>query len=107
MSSSKITWHPICTIDEIPPSGGRTVIAGKTSIALFRLTDDSIKAIENRCPHKDGPLVDGIISNGDVLCPLHNWRVNLDSGQVAAPDSGCVTRYPVKVEGRQIFLSLG
>jgi len=100
------TWHSICKLDEIPRSGGRTVNAGALSIALFRLTDDSVKAIENRCPHKNGPLVEGVISGGDVLCPLHNWRVNLDSGEVAAPESGCVTRFPVKIEDGQVFLSL-
>jgi len=100
------TWHFICKVDEIPRSGGRTVHAGDISVALFRLTDDTVKAIENRCPHKNGPLADGVLSGGDVLCPLHNWRVNLDSGEVAAPESGCVKRFAVKVEDGQIFLEL-
>ena len=98
------TWHSICKLDEIPRAGGRTVHAGDLSIALFRLSDDSVRAIENRCPHKNGPLVEGVISGGDVLCPLHNWRVNLDSGEVAAPESGCVTTFPVKVEDNGLIL---
>jgi len=101
------TWHSICKVDEIPRSGGRTVMAGERSIALFRLSDDSIRAIDNRCPHKGGPLADGVIAAGDILCPLHNWRVNLDSGEVAAPESGCVTVFPVRIEDDgQILLQL-
>jgi len=104
--STTPTWQTVCKVGDIPQSGGRTVLVGDLSIALFRLTDDSIKAIENRCPHKNGPLVEGVISGGDVLCPLHNWRVNLDSGEVAAPESGCVSRFSVKVEDGQVFLEL-
>ncbi|MDX8376786.1 MAG: nitrite reductase small subunit NirD [Mariprofundales bacterium] len=106
ISSSKQKWHIICNLDEIPQSGGRTVNAGNLSIAIFRLSDNSVKAIENRCPHKNGPLAEGVISSGYVLCPLHNWRINLDSGEVAAPESGCVTRFLVKVEEGKVLLSL-
>lgn len=106
MSAVATTWHPLCKVNEIPKSGGRTLLINGLNIALFRLADDSIHAIENRCPHKGGPLADGIISSGDVLCPLHNWRVHLDSGQVAAPDSGCVTTFPIKIDGEQVHLGL-
>jgi len=104
MSSSDKKWVEVCKLDEIPPSQARTVRAGDTVIAVFRLTDDRVKALENRCPHKGGPLVDGIISGDDVLCPLHNWRIHLDDGQVKAPDEGCVKTYPVKVEDGTVFL---
>jgi len=97
-------WIEVCKLDEIPPSQARTVRAENTVIAVFRLTDDRVKALENRCPHKDGPLVDGIISGDDVLCPLHNWRIHLDDGQVAAPDEGCVKTYPAKVENGIVFI---
>jgi len=99
-------WIEVCKLDEIPPSQARTVNAGDNMIAIFRLTDDRIKAVENRCPHKQGPLAEGIISGDDILCPLHNWRIHLDSGEVAAPDKGCVKTYPTKVEDGQVFLSL-
>ena len=99
-------WIEICKLDEIPPSQARTVRADNTVIAIFRLKDNRVKAVENRCPHKNGPLAEGIVSGDDVLCPLHNWRIHLDSGEVAAPDEGCVKTYPVKVEDGQVFLSL-
>jgi len=102
----KENWIEVCKLDEIPPSQARTVNAAGTMVAVFRLTDDRVKAVENRCPHKDGPLAEGIISGDDILCPLHNWRISLDSGEVAAPDEGCVKTYPVKVENGQVFLSL-
>jgi len=107
MSDSKANnWIEVCKLDEIPPSQARTVQAGDNMIAVFRLTDDRVKAVENRCPHKQGPLAEGIISGDDILCPLHNWRISLDSGEVAAPDEGCVKTYPVKVEDGQVFLSI-
>ncbi|MDX8391291.1 MAG: nitrite reductase small subunit NirD [Mariprofundaceae bacterium] len=104
--TSQQNWIEICGLEDIPKSAARTVNAGETMIAVFRLTDDRVKAVENRCPHKNGPLAEGIISGDDILCPLHNWRISLDSGEVAAPDEGCVKAYPVKVEDGQVFLSL-
>jgi len=107
MSDNKMnSWIEICKLDDIPRSAARTVHAGDSMIAVFRLTDDRVKAVENRCPHKQGPLAEGIISGDDVLCPLHNWRISLDSGEVAAPDKGCVKTYPVKVEDDYVFLGL-
>jgi len=99
-------WIKVCKLDEIPPSQARTVRADNTVIAVFRLTDDRVKAVENRCPHKDGPLAEGIISGDDILCPLHNWRIHLDDGQVVAPDEGCVQTYPVKVESDTVFIAV-
>ncbi|MDQ6952818.1 MAG: nitrite reductase small subunit NirD [Mariprofundaceae bacterium] len=106
MSEANKNWIKVCALDEIPPSQARTVKAGDTIIAVFRLTDDRVKAVENRCPHKQGPLAEGIVSGDDILCPLHNWRIHLDDGKVAAPDEGCVKTYPVKVENGQVLLSL-
>jgi len=105
MSDTK-NWIEVCALDEIPVSQARSVNTGENIIAIFRLTDDRVKAIENRCPHKQGPLAEGMVSGDDILCPLHNWRIHLDDGKVAAPDRGCVKTYPVKVENGQIFLSL-
>jgi len=99
-------WIEVCSLNDIPPAQARTVNAGDVMIALFRLSDDRVKAVENRCPHKNGPLAEGIISGDDILCPLHNWRISLDSGEVAAPDHGCVKTYSVKVEDSQVFLKI-
>ncbi len=108
MSNATINnWLEVCELDDIPPSQARTVNTGDHMIAVFRLTDDRVKAVENRCPHKQGPLAEGIISGDDILCPLHNWRISLESGEVAAPDHGCVKTYATKVENGQVFLSLG
>jgi len=106
MSEANNNWVKVCALDEIPPSQARTVNAGDTMIAVFRLSDDRVKAVENRCPHKQGPLAEGIISGDDILCPLHNWRIHLDDGKAAEPDEGCVKTYAVKVEAGQVFLSL-
>ncbi len=100
-------WIEICKVEEIPLLQARTVRAGDTVIAVFRLSDDRIRAVENRCPHKQGPLAEGIVSGDDILCPLHNWRIHLDDGQVAPPDEGCVRTYATRVENGQVLLGLG
>jgi len=101
-----MNWIEVCKLNEIPPAQARTVRAGDNMIAVFRLSDDRVKAVENRCPHKQGPLAEGIVSGDDILCPLHNWRIHLDSGEVAAPDEGCVKTYVTKVENGMVFLKL-
>jgi len=100
------TWRPVCNVGEIPRFGGRTVRAGPMEIAIFRLSDDRIRAVENRCPHKQGPLAEGIVSGDTVICPLHARKINLESGEVLPPDSGCVKTYAVKIEDGQVLLKL-
>jgi nitrite reductase (NADH) small subunit len=104
---TEVTWQSICQVKEIPQLGGRTARAGQMEIALFRLSDDRIRAVDNRCPHKQGPLAEGIVSGDTIICPLHARKINLETGEVLKPDSGCVKTYPVKVEDGQVFLSLG
>jgi nitrite reductase (NADH) small subunit len=103
----EVTWQSICQVEEVPRLGGRTVRAGQMEIAVFRLSDGRIRAVDNRCPHKQGPLAEGIVSGDTVICPLHARKISLESGKVLPPDSGCVKTYPVKVEDGQVFLSLG
>jgi len=100
------TWQPICEVREIPQLGGRTVRVGQMEIAVFQLSDDSVRAVENRCPHKQGPLAEGIVSGDTIICPLHARKINLESGEMLPPDSGCVKTYPVKVENNTVFLQL-
>jgi nitrite reductase (NADH) small subunit len=100
------TWHPICQFEEIPRLGGRTVRIGKMEIAVFRLSDDRIRAVDNRCPHKQGPLAEGIVSGDTIICPLHARKINLETGEVLKPDSGCVKTWPAMVEDGQVLLSL-
>jgi nitrite reductase (NADH) small subunit len=100
------TWIAIGRIEEIPRLGARVVHAPGGDIAVFRIADDEIFALRDKCPHKGGPLSQGIVHGRRVACPLHDWNVHLDSGEAVAPDKGCAARYPVRVEGGLIYLLL-
>ncbi|HAD24517.1 MAG TPA: nitrite reductase (NAD(P)H) small subunit [Alphaproteobacteria bacterium] len=99
-------WLKVGTLDDIPVLGARVVRAGSGDIALFRTKADEVFALDDRCPHKDGPLSQGIVHGQAVTCPLHNWKIGLSTGQAAAPDEGCVRTYPVKLEGGDIYLQI-
>ncbi|NMO95842.1 nitrite reductase small subunit NirD [Paenibacillus lemnae] len=83
---------------EIDRKGSRTYIWNGVEIALFRLSDGSIFAVENKCPHKGGKLSEGMVCGSHVHCPLHDWKIELYSGTVQAPDHGHVRTYPVEVD---------
>ena len=99
-------WLRVSSIDDIPCLGARIVRTDTLDIALFRTTDDKVYAIKDSCPHQGGPLSQGIVHSATVTCPLHNWKIDLDSGQALAPDEGCVHRFPVKVDNGEVFLML-
>ncbi len=99
-------WIEIGAVEDIPRLGARVVRTPDGDIAVFRNADDEIFALRDECPHKGGPLSQGIVSGKRVACPLHDWKIHLDSGEAVAPDEGCAARYPVKVEGGVIQLSL-
>lgn len=99
-------WIEVGKLEEIPPSGARIVETDKGDIAVFRAADDEVFALRDKCPHKGGPLSQGIVSGKRVACPLHDWKIHLDSGEAVAPDVGCAATYPVKMEGDIIMLSL-
>lgn len=91
-------WTKITAVENIPPQEGRSVTVGELELAIFNLHDRFV-TIENRCPHKGGPLCDGIVSGTSVVCPLHGWRFDLDSGAaVRASLPACVTVFPTRVE---------
>ena len=98
-------WTYICLVDDIPVLGARRVRrpAG-TDVAIFRTESDRIFALLDRCPHKGGPLSQGIVFGEHVACPLHNWAISLEDGQARAPDIGCATRFAVRVEGDAVSL---
>ena len=99
------TWTPICRVDDIPRLGARRVARAQgLDVAIFRSADDQIFALLDSCPHKGGPLSQGIVFGTSVACPLHNWTIGLCSGEAAAPDEGCTPRFAVKVEGGGVFL---
>ncbi|MFC4599391.1 nitrite reductase small subunit NirD [Cohnella hongkongensis] len=85
-------------IGDIDLKGSRTLNIRNKQIALFRLSDGEVLAVENRCPHKGGALSEGMVCGGVVHCPLHDWRIDLRSGAVQEPDEGCVETYEVEVD---------
>ncbi|AKC86344.1 nitrite reductase small subunit NirD [Pseudoxanthomonas suwonensis] len=100
-------WVRICLLDDIPLLGARVLQReGGDDIALFRPAEARVFALADRCPHKGGPLSQGIVSGDTVTCPLHGWNIGLDSGQACAPDVGCARRYPVQVRDGEVWLSL-
>ncbi len=100
-------WIEIGTLDDIPRLGARVVQTQGGDIAVFRTEDDRVFAIDDKCPHKGGPLSQGIVHGAKVACPLHNWSINLEDGVAVAPDEGRVKTYPVRVEDGTLRLRLG
>jgi nitrite reductase (NADH) small subunit len=98
-------WLRVCRLDEIPSQGARVVELDGVRVALFRTAEDEIHALEDRCPHKGGPLSQGIVFDKRVACPLHGWVVQLDTGHACAPDEGCVRRYRIKSENAEVFVA--
>ncbi len=105
MADATPDWIDIGGIDDIPARGARTVRTGGKPVAVFRTADDEIFALIDRCPHRGGPLSEGIVSGKSVACPLHNWVIDLDGGQARAPDVGCAPAIAVKLVDRRIFLA--
>lgn len=91
-------WHKIGTLHDIPRRGARCVLTPLGRIALFRTADDQVFATEDRCPHKGGPLSQGIVHGASVTCPLHNQVISLETGRVEAPDEGSVRTFAVQVD---------
>ena len=99
-------WIEIGQLSDIPRRGTRQVRINRTTIGIFRTADDRLFALEDRCPHKDGPLSQGIVHDGCVTCPLHNWVISLETGEATGADEGRVACYPVKLQGDTVLLSL-
>jgi len=99
-------WVAIGHVKDIPRLGARVVRRNGIDIAVFRVTGDQIYAIEDRCPHKGGPLSQGIVHGGRVTCPLHDWTIDLAAGKAVAPDQGCVTTYAVRIANDKIEINL-
>ena len=89
-----ITGFRIGELNDIPVRGSRKLNIGPTRIAIFRTSDDQIYALEDACPHKKGPLSEGIVHDGCVTCPLHNWVISLESGQAQGADEGSYQNIP-------------
>lgn len=99
-------WITIGPVAQIPLLGARVVATNRGDIAIFRTSDDQLFALRDHCPHQGGPLSQGIIYGHKVACPLHNWSIDLESGEAVAPDRGCTHRYAVKVDEGVVYLAL-
>lgn len=102
-------WIRIARSQDIPIREGRQVRVGEREIAIFNLGNDRFLAVESRCPHKDGPLADGIVSGQTVVCPLHAWKFNLETGEGASSASAgrCVETFTTKVEQGIVLVEIG
>ena len=99
-------WVEIGAMNDIPRRGARVIRTEHGDVAVFRTAADEVFALRDHCPHKGGPLSQGIVSGKTVTCPLHNWNIHLDSGEAVAPDKGCAATFPIKVVEGQVYLSL-
>ncbi len=99
-------WTRICSVEDIPILGARRVARPQgLDVAVFRNDSGEVFALLDRCPHKGGPLSQGIVFGTSVACPLHNWTIGLCTGQAAAPDEGCTPKFAVKLEEGQVLLN--
>ena len=98
-------WKYICKLEDIPVLGARRVTRAQgLEVVVFRTATDEVFALLDRCPHKGGPLSQGIVFGKSVACPLHNWTIGLCDGQAQAPDEGCTPSFQVKLEGGSVYL---
>ena len=98
------SWISVVALEEIPVLGSRVVESAQGDIAIFRTSEDKIFALHDHCPHKGGPLSQGIVHGEKVTCPLHGWNIGLADGQAVAPDVGQVACIEVKLENGMVFL---
>lgn len=97
-------WYRVCGANEIPVKEGRRVEFKGYEIALFNLGDE-FYATDNRCPHKQGPLADGIVAGKSVFCPLHGWKIDLKTGCARSGGEGQIKTYPVKVVNGNVYVA--
>ncbi len=106
MNAVTKNWVAIGTIHDIPLRGARCVKNGDMTIAIFRTAENRVFAIEDKCPHKNGPLSQGIVHDGCVTCPLHNWVISLETGKAQGADEGSTRTFPIQMDGETILLSV-
>ncbi|MBI1170027.1 nitrite reductase small subunit NirD [bacterium] len=101
-----MTWADIGALDDIPAQGARVVKTAAGCVAVFRTADDRVFAMADQCPHKGGPLSEGIVHGTSVTCPLHAWVFSLESGEAQGPDAGAVATFAVRIEAGRILLDM-
>ena len=97
-------WIDIAALEDVPQRGARVVKTALGCVAVFRTATDEVFALDNACPHKAGPLAEGIVHGNSVTCPLHNWVISLETGEAQGADEGRVATYPALVDGGRILL---
>jgi nitrite reductase (NADH) small subunit len=103
---TEAAWTDIGALDQIPRRGARVVRTGPGCVAVFRTVDDRAFALEDRCPHKGGPLSQGIVHGTSVTCPMHNWVVSLETGEAQGADEGRTRAFPLRVEDGRVLIDL-
>jgi nitrite reductase (NADH) small subunit len=98
-------WTEVVALDDIPQLGSRVIATDTIKIAVFRTASDEVFAMKDECPHKQGPLSQGIVHGTSVTCPLHNWKIDLASGEALGPDEGCTNVYPARVENGTVYIA--
>lgn len=106
MNITVTDWIDIAALDAVPQRGARLVKTAHGCVAVFRTGEDEVFALDNACPHKKGPLVEGIVHGASVTCPLHNWVISLETGAVQGPDEGQVATFAARVENGRILLDV-
>ncbi|MBI3313408.1 MAG: nitrite reductase small subunit NirD [Candidatus Omnitrophica bacterium] len=97
-------WYPVGDVNSIPLKEGKRITWGNYDAAIFNLGDEYL-AVDNQCPHKNGPLADGIVSGKNVFCPLHNWKIDLKTGCALSGGQGQVKTYPVKTINGCLYIA--
>jgi len=97
-------WTEVVALNDIPALGSRVIKTDTMNIALFRTTNNDVFAVKDECPHKQGPLSQGIVHGSSVTCLLHNWKIDLASGEALGADEGCVNTFNTKIENGMVFI---
>ena len=105
-SADGFRWYRLGTLTEVPPRGARVAHVQGRQVAVFRTSTDAVFALLDRCPHRGGPLSQGIVHGDCVTCPLHDWVIDLTSGEARGPDEGKAESFPVRVEAGEILLGI-
>ncbi len=104
ISKVKLQWVDVGPLDAIPIRGARVVKSAVGCIAVFRTAENQAFALLDKCPHKGGPLSQGIVHDTGVTCPLHNWVINLQTGAALGADEGQTASFNLKIEKGRILL---
>ena len=106
MSMIERMWTDVGPLDAIPERGARVVKSAHGDIAVFRTETGDAFALRDRCPHRGGPLSQGIVHGKAVTCPLHNWVISLETGEAQGADKGCAKSIPVRIENGRVLVNL-